>query len=112
MLPPREAFIATISKFYILIYFLDRSILQNEVKMKLLLKNGTIINVFTDSLEKADILIENEKKLPQAMALIDACRYIVKIKYNDVSNLEKEMEAFMADEDWTTVKKVKEAKQN
>lgn len=29
--------------------------------MKLLLKNGTVINVFTDSLEKADILIQNEK---------------------------------------------------
>ena len=29
--------------------------------MKLLLKNGTVINVFTDSLEKADVLIENGK---------------------------------------------------
>ena len=29
--------------------------------MKLLLKNGTIVNVFTDSLESADVLIENEK---------------------------------------------------
>lgn len=29
--------------------------------MKLLLKNGTIVNVFTDSLERADVLIENEK---------------------------------------------------
>ena len=53
------------------------------------------------------ILIENEKKLPQAMALIDACRYTIKIKYSDVSSLEKEMEAFMNDEDWTTVKKSK-----
>lgn len=29
--------------------------------MKTLLKNGTVINVFTDSLVKADVLIENEK---------------------------------------------------
>lgn len=29
--------------------------------MKLLLKNGTVVNVFTDSLERADVLIEDEK---------------------------------------------------
>ena len=29
--------------------------------MKTLLKNGTVVNVFTDELEKADVLIENEK---------------------------------------------------
>ena len=29
--------------------------------MKLLLKNGTVINIFTDSLEKSDVLIENGK---------------------------------------------------
>lgn len=53
------------------------------------------------------ILIENERRLPQAMALIDACRYIIKIKYSDVSNLEKEMKALLDNEDWTTVKKSK-----
>ena len=56
---------------------------------------------------KKFILIDNEKKLPQAMALIDACRYTIKMKYNDVNLLEKEMEELIKDEDWTTIKKSK-----
>ena len=56
---------------------------------------------------KKFILIDNERKLPQAMALIDACRYTIKMKYNDVNLLEKEMEELIKDEDWTTIKKSK-----
>lgn len=50
---------------------------------------------------------QNEKKVPQAMALIDGARYIIKIKYSDLSNFEKEMEALMNSEEWIMVKRSK-----
>ena len=37
---------------------------------------------------KKIVNVINQKKVPQAMALIDACRYTIKIKYDDTSNLE------------------------
>lgn len=51
--------------------------------------------------------VENEKKLPQAMALIDACRYTIKIKYNNISTLEKELKELLDKEEWNTIKKSK-----
>lgn len=48
-----------------------------------------------------------EKKVPQAMALIDAARYTIKIKYSDVSNLEQEMTNLLEIETWNTIKKSK-----
>lgn len=50
---------------------------------------------------------QGEKKVPQAMALIDAARYTIKIKYSDVSNLEEEMTSLLENETWTTIKKSK-----
>jgi len=48
-----------------------------------------------------------EKKVPQAMALIDAARYTIKIKYSDVSALEEEMTNLLENEAWNTIKKSK-----
>ena len=48
-----------------------------------------------------------EKKVPQAMALIDAARYTIKFRYSDVSNLEKEMTKLMEEKEWNTIKKSK-----
>jgi radical SAM-linked protein len=48
-----------------------------------------------------------EKKVPQAMALIDAARYTIKIKYSDVSTLEEEMTNLIENEIWNTIKKSK-----
>ena len=48
-----------------------------------------------------------EKKVPQAMALIDAARYTIKIKYSNISNLKEEMKNLLETETWTTVKKSK-----
>lgn len=48
-----------------------------------------------------------EKKVPQAMALIDAARYTIKIKYSDVSKLEEEMTNLLKIETWNTIKKSK-----
>ncbi|MVX65238.1 DUF2344 domain-containing protein [Clostridium chromiireducens] len=50
---------------------------------------------------------EGEKKVPQAMALIDAARYTIKIKYSDASNLEEEVNKLLEAKEWSTVKKSK-----
>ena len=51
--------------------------------------------------------VENQKKLPQAMALIDACRYIIKVQYNDSVNLEEELKTLLEEKEWNTIKKSK-----
>ena len=51
--------------------------------------------------------VEGEKKLPQAMALIDACSYRIKIKYNNTDNLSSELEKMLKDSEWRTIKKSK-----
>jgi radical SAM-linked protein len=56
---------------------------------------------------KRIVEVENEKKLPQGMALIDACRYIVKIKYDSMELLEEEMENLLKEKEWNTIKKSK-----
>ena len=48
-----------------------------------------------------------EKKVPQAMALIDAARYTIKVKYSDVSILEEEMTKLLELDEWNTIKKSK-----
>ncbi len=51
--------------------------------------------------------VEGEKKVPQAMAMIDAARYTIKVKYSNVSNLEKEMNELISKDEWNTIKKSK-----
>ncbi|MBE6051424.1 MAG: DUF2344 domain-containing protein [Clostridium sp.] len=51
--------------------------------------------------------VENQKKLPQAMALIDACRYIIKVQYNESTNLEEELKNLLEEKEWNTIKKSK-----
>ena len=48
-----------------------------------------------------------DKKVPQAMALIDAARYTIKVKYSDASALEGEMTKLLENETWITIKKSK-----
>lgn len=50
---------------------------------------------------------EGEKKVPQAMALIDAARYTIKVKYSDLSTLEEEMNKLLETKEWITIKKSK-----
>lgn len=50
---------------------------------------------------------QGEKKVPQAMALIDAARYTIKVKYSDVSALEEEMNKLLEVKEWNTIKKSK-----
>lgn len=58
---------------------------------------------------KKIVEVENQKKLPQAMALIDACRYIVKIKYKNIDKLEQEMQDLINESEWNTIKKSKKS---
>ena len=48
-----------------------------------------------------------EKKVPQAMALIDAARYTIKVRYEDLSKLEEDMTNLLEVEQWNTIKKSK-----
>ena len=41
-------------------------------------------------------VIHNVKRLPAAMALLDAANYTIKIRYNDISKAEEEVNALMA----------------
>lgn len=56
---------------------------------------------------KKIVNVVNQKKVPQAMALIDACRYTIKIKYDDTSNLENEIRNLLNKEMWKALKKSK-----
>lgn len=48
-----------------------------------------------------------EKKIPQAMAAIDAAKYCANIKYTDASNIEKEMKCILNMAEWNMLKKTK-----
>lgn len=49
----------------------------------------------------------SEKRVPQAMALIDAALYTIKVKYDDVTKIEKEVEDLLNLNEWNIVKKSK-----
>ena len=52
-------------------------------------------------------IVENVKRLPQAMALLDGARYIIKIKLNGTSKVEEEMMNTLNESKWEIVKKTK-----
>ena len=41
------------------------------------------------------------------MALIDACRYTIKVQYNESTNLEEELKNLLEEKEWNTIKKSK-----
>ncbi len=53
------------------------------------------------------VIQKGDKKVPQAMALIDAASYTIKIKYNSLDKLEKSMKELLNMPQWVTVKKSK-----
>lgn len=83
---------------------LEEDINEQEVIDKLNAKTASGIKFL---LAKKFYIIENERRLPQSMALIDACRYTIMIKYENVDNLEDQMEELLNNPDWTTIKKSK-----
>ena len=52
-------------------------------------------------------IIENVKRLPQAMALLDGARYTIKVKLNGTSKVEEEMGKTLNESKWEIVKKTK-----
>ena len=52
-------------------------------------------------------IVENVKRLPQAMALLDGARYIIKAKLNGTSKVEEEMMKTLNESKWEIVKKTK-----
>ena len=55
-------------------------------------------------------VIHNVKRLPAAMALLDAANYTIKIRYNDISKAEEEVNALMAKKEIITIKRTKKVK--
>lgn len=53
------------------------------------------------------INVDGEKKLPQAMALIEAAEYKINIKYDDSKNLMKQVENLKNKDQWNTIKRSK-----
>lgn len=51
--------------------------------------------------------IENVKRMPQSMALIDAARYIIKIELDSEENVLEQMDSLMSKDQWVTLKKTK-----
>ena len=47
------------------------------------------------------------KKVPQSMALIDADKYLIKIKYEETSKLKEEIDKLLEEKEWSAVKKSK-----
>ena len=52
-------------------------------------------------------IIENVKRLPQAMALLDGARYTIKVKLNSEENVEQEIQDVLKEAKWEIVKKSK-----
>lgn len=50
---------------------------------------------------------EGEKKVPQAMAMIDGARYTIKVKYYDILKLEEEIKRLLEKDQWNIIKKTK-----
>lgn len=52
-------------------------------------------------------IIENVKRLPQAMALLDGARYIIKLKLNSQGNVIEQIEDTLNESKWEIIKKSK-----
>lgn len=81
----------------------DEDIDENIVKEKLNASAPIGIKVF----EVAKIKEEQNKKVFKSMAAIDAAKYRIKIKYNNVDSLNEDMEKLLSLEQWNTIKKTK-----
>lgn len=83
---------------------LDEEVAEEEIIDRLNSKTASGIKFIK---AKKIVEVEGVKKLPQSMALIDGCRYTVKIVYSDVTKLEEQMTALFEKEEWNTIKKSK-----
>jgi len=58
-------------------------------------------------LEVCRVKPREDRKVPQAMALIDAAKYVINIKYDNTSALKEEIERLLKQDQWVTIKKSK-----
>lgn len=77
----------------------------NEVKKRLNENMPNGINVV--SAAKIPSQLQNEKKSPQSMAVVDGAKYNIKIKYKDTSKLAGELKELIQSDDWSILKKTK-----
>lgn len=87
--------------------YLDVPLLEDvtEEKVKEALNNSAPAGIKV--LEVSKINDEEGKKVFKSMAAIDAASYRIKIRYKDVSNLEREMEEMFLKKEWVILKKSK-----
>ena len=79
---------------------------MKEIDVKNILNENTVNGIKFLEVSKSPV-IENVKRLPQAMALIDAASYIIKIKYNDTKNLLESLDELFKKDEITVLKKSK-----
>ena len=58
-------------------------------------------------IEVTKVRAQENKKIPQAMALIDGARYSINIKYINTTNLDKEICKVLNEKEWITIKRGK-----
>lgn len=58
-------------------------------------------------LEVVKVKVEEGKKIPQAMAMVEAAKYSMVIKYSNAVALKDDFERLLKQEEWVTVKKSK-----
>lgn len=59
------------------------------------------------AIEIKELYDKNGRKIPQAMAAIDAADYRIKIKYNDTDNLNDKINNILSLKEWNIIKKSK-----
>ncbi|MBU3088613.1 TIGR03936 family radical SAM-associated protein [Clostridium gasigenes] len=84
---------------------LDGELNENEIIEKL--NEKTVRGIRFLEAKKVREVLEGEKKLPQAMALLDAVRCTIKMPVSSEEGITKKLEEILAQESWVTMKKSK-----
>lgn len=84
---------------------LDKELSENEIIEKLNEKTAEGIR-FLDAKKVREVL-EGEKKIPQAMALLDAARCTIKMPLTSEEGVIEDLEELVKQESWITMKKSK-----
>lgn len=84
---------------------LDGELNENEIIEKL--NEKTVRGIRFLEAKKVREVLEGEKKLPQAMALLDAVRCTIKMPISSEEGVLKKLEEILAQESWVTIKKSK-----
>lgn len=79
---------------------------MKEIDVKNILNKNTVNGIEFLEVSKSPV-IENVKRLPQAMALIDAASYTMKIKYDNTENLLENLDNLFKQNEITVLKKSK-----